>query len=242
MHIANITTASLDDRVEPVDLAQSPGDIVILSFSDSDLNTLAGAHGAAGDLPSLRLAALNDLRHPMSVDLWLDTVAAGAKVILIRLLGGYAWWRYGCEQVAALARRRGIALALLPGECRDRDPDLARLSTVPAAEQAALLACFREGGTANMAVLLARLATLSGGAPVNAPAPKTVPRHGFYQPGIGIVARPEPVTPARATVLIVFYRSILLAGDQTPVDALVAALAARDIAGLPLFVPSLKDD
>ena len=242
MHIANITTASLDDRVEPVDLAQSPGDIVILSFSDSDLNTLAGAHAAAGDLPSLRLAALNDLRHPMSVDLWLDTVAAGAKVILIRLLGGYEWWRYGCEQVAALARRRGIALALLPGECRDRDPDLARLSTVPAAEQAALLACFREGGTANMAVLLARLATLSGGAPVNAPAPKTMPRHGFYQPGIGIVARPEPATPARATVLIVFYRSILLAGDQTPVDALVAALAARDIAGLALFVPSLKDD
>ena len=216
MHIANITTASLDDRVAPVDLAQSPGDIVILSFTDSDLNTIAGAHAAAGDLPSLRLAALNDLRHPMSVDLWLDSVAAGAKVILIRLLGGYDWWRYGCEQVAGLARRHGIALALLPGECRDHDPDLARLSTVPATEQAALLACFRAGGAANMAVLLARLAAHAGGAPVAVPTPQAVPRCGFYQPGAGIVARPEPAATARATVLIVFYRSILLAGDRPP--------------------------
>ena len=69
---------------------------------------------------------------------------------LVRLLGGYDWWAYGCDRLAALARERGIALALLPGECREADARLAALSTVPAAEQAALLACFREGGPENM--------------------------------------------------------------------------------------------
>ena len=52
----------------------------------------------------MRLAALRDLRHPMSVDLWIDSVAAHAKVILVRILGGYDWWRYGCDQLAAMAR------------------------------------------------------------------------------------------------------------------------------------------
>ena len=50
MHILNVTTATLDDLVEPVDLGQAPAEIVALSFSDSDLAALAAAWaaGAAG--------------------------------------------------------------------------------------------------------------------------------------------------------------------------------------------------
>ena len=104
----------------------------------------------AGSCRSCGWRRLRDLRHPMSVDLWVERVAAQARVVLVRLLGGYDWWAYGCDRLAALARERGIALALLPGECREADARLAALSTVPAAEQAALLACFREGGPENM--------------------------------------------------------------------------------------------
>ena len=58
-------------------------------------------------LPSVRLAHLRDLRHPMSVDLWIDRVGAHAKVILVRLLGGLDWWRYGVDRlVGARARAR----------------------------------------------------------------------------------------------------------------------------------------
>jgi cobaltochelatase CobN len=82
MHIANISSASLDDRIEPVDLAQSPAKVAVLSFSDSDLNTIAAAHHSGGDqLPSMRLVALRELRHPMSVDLWADTTGRHASVI-----------------------------------------------------------------------------------------------------------------------------------------------------------------
>src|ERR1700716_3705151 len=103
MHLLTTSSASIDDLVEPVDLRQPPGDIVILSFADSDLAGLAVAWAAQRDiLPTVRLA----------------------KVVVVRLLGGLDWWRYGVERLSSLARERSIALAFLPGEDRD-DPRLA---------------------------------------------------------------------------------------------------------------------
>src|SRR5215468_8331642 len=117
MHLLTTTSTSLDDVVAPVDLRQPPGDVVVLSFADSDLTGLAAAWDTERvALPSVRLAHLRDLRHPMSVDLWIDSVAQHAKVIVVRLLGGTEWWRYGIDRLSELARARGIALMLLPGE------------------------------------------------------------------------------------------------------------------------------
>src|SRR6201987_856609 len=98
MHLLASTSASIDDLVEEVDLRQSPGDIVILSFPDNDLSGLAAAWAAQRDAPpTVRLANLRDLRHPLSVDLWLDTVGRHAKVVVVRLLGGLDWWGYGID-------------------------------------------------------------------------------------------------------------------------------------------------
>lgn len=240
MHILNVTTASLDDLIEPVDLGQAPAELVAASFSDSDLAALAGAWSP--ELPELRLAALRDLRHPMSVDLWLDRLAGGARAVLVRLLGGHDWWDYGCERLAAVARERGIALVLLPGECRDDDARLAALSTAPPAERAALLACFREGGPDNMRAALLRLARLAG-RDVPAPEARPLPRVGAYLPGEGVRGLDAAVRDAggRPQVMVLFYRSMLLANDHAPVDALAAALAAEGLAALPVFVPSLRD-
>src|SRR5512145_2692801 len=128
MHLLQTASATIDDLVEAVDLAQPAGDIVILSFADSDLAGLAAAYAAEKDsVPSVRLAHLRDLRHPMSIDLWIDKVARHAKIIVVRLLGGLDWWRYGVEALAAVAQKRNIPLAVLPGEDRD-DPRLAAAS------------------------------------------------------------------------------------------------------------------
>src|ERR1700730_6718344 len=119
MHLLTTSSTALDDLVEPVDLGQPPGDLVVLSFADSDLAGLAAAWAVEREfLPSVRLAHLRDLRHPRSVDLWTDRVGVHAKVILVRLLGGLDWWRYGIERLAALARERSIVLAVRPGEER----------------------------------------------------------------------------------------------------------------------------
>jgi cobaltochelatase CobN len=263
MHILTTSSASLDDIVEPVDLAQPPGDIAVLSFADSDLAGLAAAWTAEQDkLPSVRLAQLRDLKHPMSVDLWIDRVGAHAKVIVVRLLGGLDWWRYGVERLAALARERGIALAVLPGEDRD-DPRLAEASTLRSDELATLLRFFREGGQQNLAALLRRLARHAG-AEIETPPPRSVPRLAGYLPERGAIdldalaaalasacsGEVETGSPTRTcanerstrpVVPILFYRSMLLAADMAPIDALCAALAARGLTAAPLMVPSLKD-
>jgi cobaltochelatase CobN len=243
MHLLTTSSTNLDEIVEAVDLGQTPGDIAVLSFADSDLAALAAAwETERAHLPSVRLAHLRDLRHPMSVDLWIDRVGAHAKVIVVRLLGGLDWWKYGIERLSALARERGIALAVLPGEDRD-DVRLAAASTLPAPELGTLLRFFREGGRDNLRALLRRLAHLAGHA-LALREPQPVPRLAGYLPGQGAVDLEQLLASLKAghpVVPIVFYRALLLADDTAPVDALCAALAARGLAPAALFVTSLKD-
>src|SRR3954469_20577914 len=243
MHLLATTSASIDDLVEPVDLRQPPGDIVILSFADSDLAGLAVAWAVQRDiLPTVRLAHLRDLQHPISVDLWLESVGQHAKVVVVRLLGGLDWWRYGVERLSSLARERSIALAFLPGEDRD-DPRLADASTLPDRELEALLRFFREGGPENLQSLLRRLAQHSGSS-VDVAEPRPLPRMAGYIPGEGAVDVERLVAfcrQDRPRVPILFYRAMLLAADRAPIDALCRALAERGLAAAPLVVPSLKD-
>jgi len=243
MHLLTTSSTNLDEIVEAVDLGQSPGDIAVLSFADSDLTALAAAWEAErASLPSVRLAHLRDLRHPMSVDLWIERLGAHAKVIVVRLLGGLDWWKYGIERLSALARERGIVLAVLPGEDRD-DVRLAAASTLPAQELDALLRYFREGGRDNLRALLRRLAHHAGHDLASC-EPQSVPRLAGYLPGEGAVDLERLMASLQAghpVIPIVFYRALLLAGDTAPVDALCTAVAARGLAPAALFVTSLKD-
>ncbi len=244
MHLLTTTSTNLDEIVEAVDLGQPPGDIVVLSFADSDLAGLAAAWEAErAALPSVRLAHLRDLRHPMSVDLWIDRAGAHAKVILVRLLGGLDWWKYGIERLSALARERGIALAVLPGEDRD-DVRLAAASTLPPHELDVLLRFFREGGQENLRALLRRLGRYAG-LDLEACKPKPVPRLAGYLPGQGAVDLDRlhsTLEPGKPVVPIIFYRAMLLAADTAPIDALCAALTQRGLTPAALVVASLKDN
>jgi cobaltochelatase CobN len=248
MHLLQTSSASLDDLVEPVDLGQEPADIIVLSFTDSDLAALAAAYAEDKDrlpslrLPSLRLTHLRDLRHPMSVDLWIETCAKHAKVVVLRLLGGLDWWRYGVEALGAMALARNVALAVLPGEDRD-DPRLDEASTLPPEDLKTLLGYFREGGRENMSALLRCLAGYAG-SEIAARAPQALPRCAGYLPGQGAMtleALIAALVPGRPVIPVIFYRAALLAADTGPIDALCAALAARGLQPAPLVVPSLKD-
>ncbi|HEX2148311.1 MAG TPA: cobaltochelatase subunit CobN, partial [Pseudorhizobium sp.] len=243
MHILATTSSSLDDLLEPLDLDQAPADVVVLSFSPSDLNSISSAWPADGNT-SISVANLNDLRHPMSIDLWLEKTAARAKLILVRILGGYDRWQYGVEQLARLARTKNIKLALLPGECSIRDERLAAASTVNGDDLAALLSCFREGGRENMRRLASRLEALARGDFVELLPAQEMPKSGFYRPGAGVVSLQSLLDdhpPATPRLPILFYRSMLLANDVSPIDALFTSLAARGFAPIPLFLGSLKD-
>src|SRR5258708_20647218 len=89
MHGSYRESYPLDEAAAVIDLEQTPADLVALSFSDSDLGAFAaGWHRANGALPSLRLANLVALRHPMSVDTFIHAALAHAKGNLIPPVGG----------------------------------------------------------------------------------------------------------------------------------------------------------
>ncbi len=245
MHILATTSSSLDDLIEPVDLNQGQADVVVLSFSASDLGGLErGWQRSTDGSVSFVCANLSELRHPMSVDLWIEKTAENAKLILIRILGGADRWRYGVDELSRMARRRGIKLVLLPGECSERDEKLEVASTVDLSTQSRILSFFREGGPENMdrvARLLAAFAREDAWPDVVA---EPLPKGGFYRPGEGVVDLPaalvgrEDGTPL---VPILFYRSMLMAADVAPIDALYDALHLRGFSPLPIFVSGLKD-
>ncbi|MBX9646400.1 MAG: cobaltochelatase subunit CobN, partial [Xanthobacteraceae bacterium] len=238
MHGGYRDSYALDETATAYDLEQTPADLVALSFSDSDLGAFAaGWHRANGTLPSLRLANLVALRHPMSVDTYIDATLADAKGILIRLIGGESYWSYGLSQVRDLAQRRGIALAVLPGDGRE-DTQLDAFSTLPVSTLRRLSALCDAGGALAAQAALAQLALAAGlyAGPVQ--GEKIVPDHGWYDPARGVVAEPTPTD--RPLVVVTFYRSYLTAADTEPVDTLIGAFRSRGYDAIGLFVPSLK--
>ena len=187
MHLLPTSEVRLDDGEDAVDLALPPGDIIVLSFSDSDLSAVAaassswsglsrpstpslgtdsvqdmdarhkGEHDGGGAAFTLRLVPLRRCKHPLSIDLLIEKTLSRSRFVLLRCLGGLDSWRYGIEQVAAACRQNGVALAVLPGDDRE-DERLAGHGTVPPAFAGALLGYFHAGGGAeNMRRLLGRI-------------------------------------------------------------------------------------
>ena len=162
MHVVFRESHGLEESETPFDLQQSPADLVVLSFSDSDLGAFAaGWHRGDGKLPTLRLANLTALKHPLSVDTYVEQTLDGAKGILIRLIGWYAYWSYGLQQVEALCRAKGIALAVLPADGRT-DVRLDEVSTLPVSTLRRLSHLCDRGGEVAAQAALAQLSLAAG--------------------------------------------------------------------------------
>ncbi|WP_019905592.1 cobaltochelatase subunit CobN [Methylobacterium sp. 77] len=249
MHLIRVDTVSLDEGEAAIDLGQAPGDIVFLSFTDSDLSGMASAYaaerdaaGGGAEFPTLRLAKLARLRHPMSVDLYVDGVIARSKIVVIRCLGGLDYWRYGIERAAASARANGVTLAVIPG-CDKPDPRLTAYSTASPELVEILEGYCRAGGVDNLRRMIRRL-SLEIGYRVEAPPPLALPRGFAWCPTCGPVAHETALSAAgagRPLVLILVYRSAVLGGDTRPVADLIAALEQRGIGAATVAVASLKD-
>ena len=233
MHLVRTDQRSFDETAQAVDLEQSPADIVALSFADSDLSLLAEAHDGARH-PSLRLAALGQLKHPFSVDLHIEKVCARARFVLVRLLGGLDYWRYGVDELATAARKYGFQLAVIPGDFME-DERLDRASTLPVADLRQIWAYFRESGPENIAACLDFIAIKDFWRRRRAAAAGPFPPSACSKP---LACQP---CRARRRRFILFYRSAYLAGDCAPVTALAAALARENFRVRCFYVSSLKD-
>ena len=243
MHILLRERHGLEETAAAEDLGQDAADLVVLSFSDSDLSAFAAAwRGGREQLPSLRLANLRRLAHPLSVDLYLQKTLSGARGILIRLLGGVEYWRYGVEQVSALAAVNKIALAIVPGDGRP-DPRLDAASNLPPSTLRRLKTLCDAGGQDSARAALAQLALAAGLAAVTPVHRAALPRHGFYVPGKGVIEASDLdlASDDAPIVVVVFYRAFLAASDTDPVDRLMIELGRRGVRATGLFAASLKD-
>jgi cobaltochelatase CobN len=233
MHLLRTTTRLIDDNESAVDLGQTPADFVFLSFSDSDLGVVAAALENETRLDA-RLAPLGMLKHPYSIDLYVERIAAKARLVLVRLLGGLDYWRYGAEELSAAARKYGFALAIVPGDA-GLDPRLDKLSTLSPDVLERIWATFEAGGETNVGRLVTWIdAHLHGGAtPLPLPAETTA---------AGLFPRACRTGPADAPLaVLIFYRAYLLAGDTAPIIACADALAQKGARVLAAYVTSLKD-
>ncbi len=245
MHLVFVEKHGLEESDVAVDLAQDPADMVVLSFSDSDLTAFAAGWRRAeeqdAELPSLRLANLNQLTHPLSVDVYLENTASSARAILIRLIGGYPYWSYGLNQLKALAEKNQIALAVLPADGRV-DPQLDDISTLPVSTLRRLSSLCETGGAHAAHAALAQLA-LAGGlyaSPVRGARP--LGAVGCWHPEFGVSCPliEQGLSEDTPKIAIICYRSFVTAADMAPMQALHQRFLAQGYHVNIYFLPSLK--
>ena len=236
MHLLAATPGAIDDGTEPVDLGQTPADVVMISAADTELAALSEARSEMDAPPTLRLASLMHLKHPMSVDLHLDNCATKSRLVVVRLLGGAGYWRYGFEQFAARLAEADVPVAFLPGDDKP-DVELREFSTVSAENYGALWSYLVEGGAENSQNFLSYCRHMLDGTEEPNPA-RPLLRAGVYWPGTGVAdldtAR-ENWTDGAPVVPLIFYRALVQGAGLNPVNRLTRALlreGAKPVADL----------
>ena len=250
-------------------IEQTAAPMVMLTAADTDIQVLATAiPQLPSGFPALRVVNLLQLQQQLTIDTYADEVLSKAQVIILRLLGGRAYWSYGLEVVKDLVTRIGATLFVLPGDDRP-DPDLVSHSNVPLSIADQLWRYFTEGGVDNSINALKFVAHKYLDFDCVATLPQAIPRIGYYrQPGSnsqlrisptdGLKVRnaksntfcvsslsspsPQPSPSSRLPkVGILFYRAHHLAGNTDVIDALCAVLQERGLDTVPVFAQSLQD-
>jgi len=244
MHLLLVQKGTITQGDEAIDLGQDGADIIFLSAADTELSALAHAYqNLTAPAPSLRLANLMALSHPMSIDSYIERTARHARLIVVRVLGGVSYWPYGLQRLQALAREQNIILAILPGD-DSQDMELAQFSTLPFAACQYLWRYLVEGGGVNARHCLNYCAFLLGQAD-EPPPPASLMKAGLWWPGMdkpdvdSILARNGG--RGQGVVALTFYRALVESGQTSALTSLIAALKARNLTPLPVFLTSLKD-
>lgn len=194
MHLLSAQAGAIQQEGEAIDLAQTPGRYVFASSADSELSMLAGAADRAGEA-ELRLANTLRLSNNLSLDLWLEQTVVHAHLVVLRLIGGAAYFQYGVDELTALCANRQIPLVLLPGDANP-DPILQSRSTVHPEDWSRLHSLFIAGGPDNADTILRAFRLLE--APSSAPAGHLLPRGEKVSPPFVAQSNPcrdSPIPP-----------------------------------------------
>jgi cobaltochelatase CobN len=190
MHLLLAQKGSISDGDEAIDLGQTPGDVLFLSAADTELAAIAAAVQArGGEAVRWRLASLMTLKHPMSVDTYIERTARHARLIVVRALGGASYFHYALEALHASARRSGAVIVVLPG---DDKPDEGLLPFQACAEddRQALWTYLTEGGAGNASAFVSYAEAILDGTDRPEPA-RPLLKAGIWWPGRGVIGVEE---------------------------------------------------
>ncbi len=246
MHLLAAQPGGFSDEEGIIDLQQTPGDIVVLSAQDTSLGVLAdAADRLSQNLPTVRLANLVNLDKPAAYDLYEHKVLQHARVIVVALLGGTNYWKYGVEQLCALCLKQNIPLAIVPGDDQP-DPELAQLCSLGPAECHEIWRYLREAGqrnSDNLFRLLGHVIAPDSIARESIEPPRKLPdtliysAEGFHY---SITQWQQNKNLELPTVLLLFYRSHVLSGNTAALEQFIAILQDR-FNVLPVATLSLKN-
>ena len=215
---------------------------MIAFLTTADTEILAAAHAVAALPAGFGAVRCANPHGVEEVGPFLDELLPGARVVLVRLLGGRRAWPEGVARLRERCARDGVPLVLLGGEA-EPDAELAELSTAPGGVVSEAFAYLRHGGVENTAQLFRFLADTLAREGHGFAAPVALPDLGLYVPGVGDVdAERMQLDPSRPTVGLVFYRSHRVTGNTVFVDALAAAIEAAGANVICAWAYSLRPD
>ncbi|MDA0306013.1 MAG: cobaltochelatase subunit CobN [Proteobacteria bacterium] len=244
MHLLASESGTVSDGADAIELHQSPGDIIVLSAADTELASLAQACGkiTTPEFPSLRLASLLHLNHDHAIEHYAEDMIDKAKLVIVRVLGGRAYWPFGVDEFSRVCADNSIPVAFLPGDDQP-DAELAALSTVSGEAQHRLWQYGVHGGPENALNFLGFAASLIG-FEGEWREPRPLVRAGLYWPGFDSPSLQEVqknwVADAPIAALV-FYRALVQSANLKAVDALISGLKDKGVNALPVFAASLKD-
>ncbi len=269
MHRIAATPGGWNPQTEGVIfIQQTPAPIIFLSAADTDIQTIAAAFSQLPpNFPPLRVVNLLQLQQQLTIDTYAEEILAKAEVIIVRLLGGRAYWSYGLEVLQEIIEKTNASLIIMPGDDKP-DPDLIHYSNVSLTIVNQLWRYFTEGGVDNFVNGLKFIADCCLHTDYHPLSPQSVPRVGIYQwnnthPEINFRANSlsglKPTenlnnfifqssleefrdkTGVKTPIGILFYRAHYLSGNLAPIDAICQALIERNLSPRPVFVSSLRE-
>ncbi len=174
----------------------------------------------------------------------VDTIMDGARVVLVRVLGGKRGWQDGLPLLVERCREAGVPLLALGGEA-EPDAEMTALSSAPSGAVAQAGEYLRHGDVDNVEQLLRFLADTFLLEGWGFEPPHETADLGVYMPGRGDVSIEEALAardPQKPTVGVCFYRSHRLTGNTAFVDELCAQIAAAGANPVAVWSYTLRRD
>lgn len=215
--------------------------IVVVTNADTEILALSRvARELPAGFPALKV--VSPLRLPE--DVRPETLATGATMVLVRLLGGRRAWEAEFDRLLSQCRRLGVPLLAWSGE-QHADAELTAVSTVPAALVGEAFEYLRHGGLDNLKHMLLFLSDTLCMTGYGFEPPAALPESGVYHPACADQVTLEHYLRShwqagRPSVGVLFYRTHWMSGNRDFVDALITEVEQQGCNVLPIFCYSLR--